>query len=149
MTEHIHTTSRRRLLNAAPAALVLAGAGIGTAVAANAPQPDAELIALCARYVALNREFCNVGAHTWEMLCDNPEWIRCHEAGCAMVPGLHAMEAQITDTPTRTLLGIRAKAEAARHQLSGDADRDTGPINPENWLAWSLILETLDVLGRV
>ena len=136
--------NRRKLLTAAPAAMVLAGAG--TAVA---HQPDAELIALCARYVALNREFCNVGAHTWEMLCSDPEWIRCHEAGCAMVPGLHALEDEIADTPARTLQGIRAKAEAARHQLSGDADRDTGPIDPENGLVWALVLETLDVLGRV
>ena len=141
-------TSRRSLLNAAPAALVLAGAGIGTAAAANASNPDAELIRLCAEYVRASREFCNVGAHTWEMSCSDPEWIRCHEAGCAMVPGLHAMEAQITDTPARTLLGVRAKAQAALHQLSGDADRDTGPLDPENWLVWTLIEETLDVLGR-
>ena len=141
--------NRRDLLAAAPAVTVLAGAGIGTAVGAHAAQLDAGLIALCARYVALNREFCNVGAHTWEMLCDNPEWKRCHDIGCAMVPGLHAIEAQITDTPARTLLGIKAKAEAARHQLSGDADRDTGPIDPENWLVWTLIEEVLDVLGRV
>jgi len=46
------------------------------------------------------------------------------------------------------LPGLLAKAEAARHQLSGDADRDTGPMDPENALAWSLIEETLAVLGR-
>ena len=142
-------TSRRALLNAAPALMVLAGAGIGTAVAVHSPQLDAELIGLCAEYVRTMREYCAVGAHTWEMLCDNPEWIRCHEIGCAMVPGLQAMEWQIADTPARTLLGIRAKAEAARHQLSGDADRDTGPLDKANALAWSLVLETLDVLGRV
>ena len=56
MTEHIHTTSRRKLLNAAPAALVLAGAGIGTTVAAHAAQPDAELIGLCASFDALERK---------------------------------------------------------------------------------------------
>lgn len=148
MIEHEHTTSRRRLLNAAPAALVLAGAGIGTAVAAHAAQPDAELIALCAEYIRSNREFCAVGSHTWDMLCSDPEWRRCNDIACDMVPGLHALEAQIADTPARTLLGVRAKAHAARHHLSGDADRDTGPMDPENALVWSLVLETLAVLGR-
>ena len=143
------SAARRRALltGAAAVAAALASCSIARAEAAPA-SPDAELIALCAEYVRASREFCNVGAHTWDMLCSDPEWIRCHEAGCAMVPGLHAMEAQITDTPARTLLGVRAKAEVARHQLSGDADRDTGPLDPENWLVWTLIEETLDVLGR-
>ena len=156
MTEHTHTTSRRQLLNAAPAAMVLAGAGIGGAVAVHAtasqpggtpPHPDAELIALCARYVALDREFCAVGRHAWDMLCSDPEYIRCSEIERAMVPELHALEDEIGDTPARTLLGLQAKAQVARRQLSGDADQDTGPMDPSNDLVWSLVLETLDVLG--
>ncbi len=140
--------NRRDFLAAAPATLVLTGAGIGTAAAAHAPQPDAELVALCTRYVARMREYCAVGAHTWDMLCSDPEWIRCHDISCDMVPGLNDMEAEITDTPARTPLGIQAKAEAARHQLSGDADRSTKPMDPGNALVWSLVLETLAVLGR-
>jgi len=68
MAEHEHTlrrsdlhpaasTGRRSLLSAAPAAMVLAGVGIGGAVQAAAPGPDAELIAHCARLDALEREF--------------------------------------------------------------------------------------------
>ncbi len=69
MIEHAHTTSivqterqsggvtsRRQLLNVAPAALVLASAGIGTAVAVRASQPDAELVALCAAFDALEHK---------------------------------------------------------------------------------------------
>lgn len=139
--------NRRKLLTAAaPAALALSGAAIA---APSAHNPDAELIALCARYVAQTRAFCAVGKHTWDMSCSNPEWIRCHDLACAMVPGMDALEAQITDTPARTVAGPLAKAEASRHQMSGDADRDTGPMDPENGLAWSLIEETLAVLGRV
>jgi hypothetical protein len=60
MAEHVPTTStpahgRRHLLSAAPAVMVLAG--IGGAVQAAAPGPDAELIALCAQLDALEHEF--------------------------------------------------------------------------------------------
>ncbi len=137
--------NRRALLAAAPAVVVLSSA---IAVASAAPHPDAELIALCARYVALDREFCSIGQHTWDLPFSDPEYIRCEKITGAMVPGMHALVEQITDTPARTLPGLLAKAEAARHQLSGDADRDTGPMDPENALAWSLIEETLAVLGR-
>lgn len=113
-----------------------------------APSADAELIALCARYVARARAFCAVGQHTWTMPFSDPEYVRCEALSSAMVPGLHAMEGEITDTPARTVQGLAAKAEAARHQLSGDADRDIGPMDPGNALAWSLIRETLAVLGR-
>ncbi len=59
MAEHAHTipTSRRSLLSAAPAAMVLAGTGIGGVVQAAAPGPDAELIAHCAQLDALEHEF--------------------------------------------------------------------------------------------
>ncbi len=59
MAEHAHTipTSRRSLLATAPAAMVLAGAGIAGSVQAAAPGPDAELIALCAQLDALEHEF--------------------------------------------------------------------------------------------
>jgi len=68
MAEHVLTTrrsdlhpggstGRRSLLSAAPAAIVLAGAGISGSVQAAAPNPDAELIALCAKLDALEREF--------------------------------------------------------------------------------------------
>ena len=179
MAEHVPTTSRRRLLAAAPAALALSGAvqaavpqtapslystwdpetqrcfddlravveaqANGTYVAP--PDPDAELIALCARYVAWMREYCSVGEHTHDMLCSDPEWRRCHDLACAMVPALHAMEAEIADMPANGVRGLLAKAEVARHQLSGDADRDIGPMDPENELVWSLVADLLDVLG--
>ncbi len=53
MAEHTHTTSRRRLLAGAPAALALAGA----AAASEVHNPDAELVALCVQLDDLEREF--------------------------------------------------------------------------------------------
>ncbi len=50
-------TSRRSLLYAAPAVMVLAGAGIGGAVQAAPPCADAELIAHCAMLDALERTY--------------------------------------------------------------------------------------------
>ena len=145
MAEHVHTTSRRRLLAGAPAALALSGVA---ALPPGPPNLDADLIALCAAYVSQARAFCAVGQHTHDMLCSDPEWIRCHELACAMVPEMYRLEAEVTDTPARTVEGLLAKAEATRHQLSGDADRDTSPMDPGNALAWSLVQETLAVLGR-
>lgn len=138
-----HTTPHRGLLAATPTILAMSGA----AVALAAQKPDEELIALCAAYVVQARAFCTVGQHTWDMPVDDPEYIRCEELARAMVPGMHALEAQITDTPARTVKGLLAKAEAARHSLSGDADRDIGPMDPGNALTWSLIQEMLVVLG--
>ena len=53
--------NRRRLLSAASAAMALAGAG--TAVAAQALQPDAELIALCADLDTLERRIDALFTH--------------------------------------------------------------------------------------
>lgn len=53
MAEHANTTSRRRLLAAAPATLALSGAAFASA----APNPDAELIGLCAQLDTLEQEF--------------------------------------------------------------------------------------------
>ena len=102
--------NRRNLLSAAaPATLALSGAVIATPSAQNA---DAELIALCARYVAHTREYCAVGQHTENMPLSHPEYIRCEGLGRAMVPAMHVMEDQITDMPARTIAGLLAKAEA-------------------------------------
>ena len=129
---------------AAPAVLALPGAAI---TAPSARNPDEELIALCVRYVAQVREYCAVGQHTWDMPMNDPEYIRCENLGRAMVPGMHALEDQITETPARTVAGLLAKAEAVRFSLSGDADRDPEPMDPENALVWSLVEEMLVVLG--
>ena len=106
---------RRNLLAAAPAALALAGAAAAAPAAVN---PDAELIALCAAYVAQTRDYCAVGQHTPAMSMRDPEYIRCENLARAMVPKMHALEDQITDTPARTVAGLLAKAEAARFSLS-------------------------------
>ncbi len=138
--------NRRTLLAATASAAVLSGAA---AAASATPHPDAELIALCARYVALDREFCSVGQHTWDMSFSDPEYIRCEKIACALVPEMHELEEQIADMPARTVPGLLAKANAGRHQLSGDADRDPSPSDPDNALTWSLLEEVLTVLGRV
>lgn len=142
-TQHIVGGATRRNAFLGTAALALTGMA-----AAPPPNPDTALIVLCASYVAKMREYCAVGRHTHELLLSNPEWIRCHEISCALIPGLHAMEAEIAATPARTVAGLLAKAEAARHVMAGDADQEDRPMDDENALAWSLVVETLDVLGR-
>lgn len=143
MIATVSQPSRRWLLAAASTAVALTGAAPPAA-----PNPDAGLIALCAAYVAKWREYVAVGSHTDHMLLSDPEWRRCHIIACAMVPGLHAMEAEIAAVPARTIPGLIAKAEVARQHLSGNADAGEGPTDEQNNLEWSLVGDMLDVLRR-
>jgi len=113
------------------------------AEAAEPVSPDTRLIETCELYVRVTRDYNSVGQHTWDMLCSEPEHIRCANIACALVPAMHIMEEQISKMRAVTPAGIQAKAEAARYALSGDADRDTGPMDPENALVWSLVLDML------
>ncbi len=137
MTEHTHTTtsltakrqprgsaSRRSLLGAAaPAVMVLVGAGIAGSVQAAAPGPDAELIAQCARLDALEREFLatdfNAMPNTPEGDHAEAEQDRIADAQAPIVDAICARPAQ---TP--------AAAVAVAHSLAlVDADlfRRGGP----------------------
>jgi len=108
MTEHVHTISRRHLLNAAPAAMVLAGSGIGTAVAAHAPQPDAELTGLCFEYQRL---------HALAYLEGNDAWEAAHHESWQVVD-------KINDLAPVTQAGHRAKAAAAVAQMEENRLKD-------------------------
>ncbi len=154
------TTSRRTLLASVPAA-ALTAAVAAPAVAAPAvaaavqSSPDAELIALCEEYLALDRAFCancTAGAH---MLADDPEWIALHEAGCAMVPRLHELEAEIATWTAETPEGLRALVQAARHSISSDAEAEDAGTEADlltdtevAWAALDSVLAMLDA-GRL
>ncbi len=125
MAEHAHTipTSRRSLLSAAPAAMVLAGAGNGGAVQAAAPDPDAEMIARCAQLDALEREFL---ATDFGAMPNTPEGDHAEaeqdRIAAAQAPIVDAICAQ----PPRTAAG----AAAVAHSLAlWDAElfREGGP----------------------
>ncbi len=137
--------TRRSLLASLPAAALGAAVAAPAVAAATGANPDAELIALCEEYLALDRAFCancTAGAH---MLADDPEWIALHEEGCAMVPRLHELEAEIATWTAETPEGLRALVQAARHSISSDAEaEDAGALAgvAAVWIAdkldWSL-----------
>ena len=116
-----------------------------------ATSPDAELIALCEEYVALDCAFCancTAGAH---MLANDPEWIALNEEGCAMVPRLHELEAEIATWTAETPEGLRALVQAARHSLSSDAGAEDageeGDLLPDTEVAWAALDSLLLMLG--
>jgi hypothetical protein len=132
-------TGRRALLGGA-AGLAVAGSAAPVAAA----QADAELIGLCAEYVALDAAFCRAGE---DVAAEEKGAERARLDGLcsAMVPRLHVLEELIADLPATTLAGVRAKARAALHLISGDTAAGTGPMDDEDWMIWSLLK---DVLGQ-
>ena len=100
MAAHAHTTSRRRLLSAAPAILVMSGAAIAAPAAQN---PDAELIRVC-------QAFAEVEFADWYryLVTDDGEAEHQFEDTLPDWATLRQIEA----TPATTLEGMRAKALA-------------------------------------
>ena len=143
------TTSRRALLAGIPAA-ALVGAVAAPAVAAAQPSPDAELIALCEEYLALDRAFCANCAAGAHMLATDPEWDALYEAGCAMVPRLHELEAEIATWTAETPEGLRALVQAARHSISSDAEAedagDERDLLTDTEVAWAALDSALAML---
>lgn len=133
MTECIPITSRRHLLNAAPAALMLAGAGIGTAVAAHAPQPDAELIRLCAIVVDGHAE---VDRYSDQYEGDDPPHI--HARLRVLVDEGHRISRQVADMRAATLEGTKAKARAMMTYMGLACDGDLLWSGYDELLSWSI-----------
>ena len=98
MAEHIPTTSRRRLLAAAPAALALSGAA---AAAPTVPNPDADLIRVCQQFAEgeFTSWYCYVMAspELADEMDTSPDWAVLH---------------WIEETPATTPEGWQAKALA-------------------------------------
>ncbi len=107
------------------------------------PGPDAKLMALCAEYVALDRRYVAKSYEVNDMLPSDPAFKVLDREIMDMVPDLHRMEAEITAMRAITMEGIRAKARATRHAMAGNADKDTGPMDEESYLAWSLLGDLL------
>jgi hypothetical protein len=101
---------------------------IGGAALAAGSSPDAELILLCAQYIALDLESV---AHLNDPDCTNT----------ALSRRIEELEAKLTNLPAHTSAGIRAKAEAALHCLAGDADVAEAPSGEGLWLVWSALFD--------
>ncbi len=125
MANHNHTipTSRRSLLAAGPAAMVLAGASIGGAVQAAVSSPDAELLAHCARMDALEREFL---ATDFGAIPNTPEGDHAEAEQARIADAQAPIVDAICARPPRTAAG----AAAVAHSLAlWDAElfREGGP----------------------
>lgn len=118
---------------------VLAAAAPAAAAAAS---PDAELIRLCAEMVALDRRLCGITREMADKV-DGPEEERLYQAARPLVAPLRALVDQIARIPARTPGGFQAKAEAARHDMAGDADEENKPMDPDDALVWSLVEDLL------
>lgn len=97
MAEYAHTTSRRRLLAAAPAILALSGA------APSAQNPDAELI-------RVSQQFAEAEYADWYLYVTTDD--REIERQSEDTPVDWATVRQIEAMPATTLEGVRAKALA-------------------------------------
>ncbi|MBV9748280.1 MAG: hypothetical protein JO157_05660 [Acetobacteraceae bacterium] len=107
-------SSRRSLLASLPAVALGATVAAPAIAAAAQPSPDAELLALCAEYVTLDRALIANGLATNDMDFDDPRYDPLHEAGCAMVPRLHELEELIADTVPHTREGGGGRAPLPR-----------------------------------
>ena len=140
MIDHEHTTSRRKLLNAVPAAMVLAGAGIGAAVAANALQPDAELIRLCAIVVDGHAEMDRYGEQY-----DGNEPAHVQARIEMLVDEGHCTSEQIADMRAATMEGTKAKARAMMTYMFTTWNGDLLWSGHNELLSWSI---ARDLLGE-
>jgi hypothetical protein len=142
------TTSRRALFAAVPAAAL--GAAVTSCIArpvmAAAVNPDADLIALCEEYVALDREFCRLGELTFDMRSNDPEFRRIEARTQALVSRLHELENILTDRAPQTVEGLRAQARAALHCLACDASGDAEVLDYTGVIAWPVITALLAML---
>ena len=115
-------------------------------VLAPPPSPDAALIALCGRYVEVEREYQATSAQQVRLDFCDPEYQRLNRAACTLIPSIHAMRDQIASTPAVTLDGVRAKATAARYMMSVDTDTaQPSLMREEDAGAWSLVQDVLRI----
>ncbi len=140
--------SRRALLSYGATAALAATVAVPAALAAG---PDAELIALCTEYVALDRAFVANSYAGADMFSTDPAWVALNDEGCAMVPRLHALEAEIGGCRARTPEGLRALVQVARHVVSSDADRGAVDLLEGGEVMWPVLESVLAILdaGRL
>ena len=114
--------NRRNLFAATPAALMLAGAGMGTAVAAHAAHLDAELIRVC-------RLFAEAEFTGWYRYVMAPDTVADENAALDMWVHDPDTWRWIAETPATTPEGWQAKALAYvalnRNAFDDAEDRDT------------------------
>ena len=153
MTEHTPTTSRRAdaaqpsgatsrrslLGAAAPAALMLAGAGTGVAIAAHAPQLDAELIRLCAIVVDGHAEM-----DRYSDLYDGNDPPHVQARIRVLVDEGHRISQQVADMRAATLESTKAKARAMLTYMGETSDGDLLWTNHDELLAWSIARDLLE-----
>lgn len=148
MAEHISTTtrstSRRSLLTAAaPAALMLTGAGIGTANAPLDPHLDAELIRLCSIVVDRDAEWMRINDeyHGDDYDYDEPPHVTAHIR--ELVAERHRISEEVADMRAATLEGMKAKARAMLSYQCRDSDGETMWRNHDELIGWSLVIDLL------
>ena len=138
MTEHTLTTSRRHLLHAAPAAMVLAGASIGTTAAAHAAQSDAELVRLCAIVVDGHAE---MDRYSEQYDGNEPPYVQARTR--VLVDEAHRISEQIADMRAATMEGTKAKARAMATFMFRTSNGDLLWSNHDELLAWSIARDLL------
>lgn len=114
--------SRRGVLVSAAGLLALGAVPAAGAAAVSPDDRDAELIALCEEYTALDRAFTRNGHEQADLRIGSPECEALWEEGVAMVPRLHELEASIAATRPHTERGRWVKLRAARRSMVSDGD---------------------------
>jgi hypothetical protein len=133
--------SRRGIL-AASAALLATGGAVVPALA-SAANPDAELIAMCDRFVATEAEWRRLGDIACELedtAPDTPEHAAAEAAFTALERDDDLLD-QIAATPALTLAGMRAKARVVHAFYTPDPP-DNAVVDG---VMWSIVTELAGV----
>ncbi len=113
--------------------------------------PDAELIAMCKEYVALDVRFCELADQDAKLLADDPRSIEIAEQQDVIVARAHELEEEIADWTAETPEGLRALVMAARHTVSSDARRGAVDLIHGTEVTWAALDSALAMLdaGRL
>ena len=119
----------------------------GMASAAPAAAADAELIALCRRYLAMEDEQDQLCALMFDAsdAGDKAEEERLFEEQRTRVPTMHRLLHDLLDLPALTAEGIRLKAEVALRRVQVDLDGD--PVSDEDAVMRSLAQDMVRLAG--
>ena len=140
MAEHTSTTSRRRLLAAAPVVLALVGAATGAAVQAAEQNPDAAILDLGARIKANRAEYDALTLPYMDGTLEPPE----NYARVAVLVGEgHDMAEELAELQATTLAGLRAKAAVLLDYMPFTDDDRPSWTNHEDLMGWSLARDLL------
>lgn len=108
--------------------------------------PDAELLALAAEYIVLDREVCRRCDAVANVVRGNPEYDAYYRCARPVVDQMRAMEDRLAGMRAHTAEGLRAQAMGALHVMSGNADRVPEPMEDSAAVAWAVCMV---VAGRV